>query len=235
MILCSALRGQEKRSYFGIRIGVGGSTLSGLEDAGRVAGSLPGMNLATDHLKVTTQFAWDLGFTYQYEFGKDNFFQSDFLVSRSGANLRGAYSMNEEGEMDVMFTNINLLYFQIPLYIGKKIRVNDTYNVVLGVGPYLAYDLPIEDEVADDYVDEGYEEDYDYSGYGVKSTKTYEEELNSNNTEFRRFDFGFMGMAGIQTKSFQMTLNPQMGLTSIIGGGASVRNRGLKVSFAFLF
>ena len=151
------------------------------------------------------------GLMIQVNFPDSFFLQPELLFSNQGMKEELKMAGQKESE------NSTLNYLQLPIYAGCKFNAGPGLDVILGVGPYLAYGISGTDDVFDG--DDGM---------------------------LKRFDAGLSAMAGIEFSKFQITLGYDLGLVDAIGmdgwketkkaaGFSSIRNQNIKVSLGYFF
>lgn len=169
-------------------------------------------------LDVKSKAGFHAGLVAQFDIPFTNFFiQPELLFTSLG--IKEEYQNQKE--------NSNLNYIQVPIYAGYKINAGLGLNIILGVGPYFGYGISGSDIT---FMDE--------NGH------TYKEDIFKNS--FKRFDFGFSAMGGIQYNKFQVTVGYDLGIVDLMNTPewstvkdqfnlSSISNRNVKVSLGYFF
>ncbi len=196
---------------YGVKGGFNASSVSGL--SGLIDASNRSGNSSLD-MSVKYRPGFHMGLVSQINITDKFFVQPELLYSLQGFKLSGSgnilYEYVSGSETTIMH------YLQLPVYAGTKIAAGQGLDIILGVGPYIAYGL---------------------SG---------EEGTFGDSGMFRRFDFGLTAMGGVQFNKFQITLGYDLGLVDLINtpgwsaakneaGISSMCNRNLKASVAYFF
>jgi len=223
----------EMRSHLGLRFGFGFSTLSGLGGGGKGRESLHGTDFYGYDYSVRYRISYDVGLVYQYEFKNSNFFQIEGTVGVNGAGFKNVYSESMGTNTDKAISRINVSSLMFSAYFGRKFNTeNFRRRFILAAGPYFSFNLP-HMSGSGGYDDYDYDyDDYDEYGYSTKSekaTKSSGEDVNARDVGFKARDYGITFLAGIEINRFQLTINPQFGLTNILKGNYNVHHRSIKI------
>jgi hypothetical protein len=208
---------QEIYTAVGLRGAIGISKLSGMKNY-ESAGIIPGSGIVTaGPYKSNVLPTWDIGFTIQH--GRNNFVvQVDYLATYQNTGLRNA-NINETDKMK----RITGLYANLAANFGSKWIINDNYRLIFGLGPYVGVDFF------------GLIEGRDRS-YGKNSGDyPYDGELEMNDADYKKFDFGGSILLGIEYQEYQFALNYYHGLNNIVYDDSPLYNRALKLSVVYFF
>lgn len=213
------INAQETYTVFGVRAGFGLSNLDGMGPY-RNTGRLPGTNIFTkDQYKTSVYPAWDIGVSMQHV--KDKvMIQCDFiLASYLNTRLKNAYVDEKK------LSKIRLFYNNINVVGGTKIPINENFRYVLGIGPYIGFDMT------------GWFSDRDrrYGKRGDGSTFLFGGTLEAEEADYREFDFGGIIMTGIEIKNIQLALTYQHGFTNVVKDDFSLYNRVYKIAMTYFF
>ncbi|MBK5722544.1 PorT family protein [Dysgonomonas sp. Marseille-P4677] len=214
----------DKYSCFGLRLGLGMSTLSGLD--GRTY--LPVEQLGD--LSTGYRFSWDVGASVQLGWGDGYVVQTELWAGMQGARLKGVY---KDG-MDV--DELSISNVQLTVTYGKKVYMNDNLRLIITAGPYIGYDMTAEgDGYSDGNGISDWDSDYDEFGM-TKSATTKSVTIDTDNERiFREVDFGMTLIAGIETNGFQIAFSPQFGLTNLSRTNPKVSHRVYKLAVTYYF
>lgn len=218
-LLSTNILGQETYTVVGFRASFGMSTLHGIETYARKS-RVPGTGIYTDSPYNTALFpAWDFGFTIQYM--RDNLMiQGDFTfatyanVKLTNAKISGS-SLNR----------IRLHYNNLNIIGGTKIPVNENFRFIMGLGPYIGFDMTA-------WLS-GREPTY---GKGNNSTSFLSKGiLDAEEADYKQSDFGGMVLAGVEFNNIQIALNYQHGLKNIVKDDYPLYNRIYRISTIYFF
>ncbi len=212
----------DKYACFGLRLGLGASTLTGLDRRT----SLPVDKL--EDLSSGYRFSWDVGMSLQLGWGDGYVVQTDLLAGMQGAKVKGVYQQGSEVD------RISISNMQLAITCGKKIHLNDKVRFIITAGPYLGYDMTSE---GNGYSDGNGISDGDYDMFAMtKSATTKSVTINTDDQDiFRRTDFGMMVIAGIETGGVQIAFAPQFGLTNLSENNPKVSHRVYKLALTYYF
>jgi len=168
--------------------------------------------------KTSYKPGFHAGLMLQVDLPGSFFLQPELLFSNQG--------LKEETKIegDKETGNSTLNYLQLPIYAGYKFNAGSGLDVILGVGPYLAYGISGTDDP-------------------FKENPLIQ---NSDGMKMKRFDAGLSAMAGIEYNKFQITVGYDLGLVDCIGADgwsiikdaynlSSIYNRNVKVSIGYFF
>jgi len=187
---------------FGVKGGLNASSIAGMEKFLKLGNEAGGFGY--DKIETSYKLGFHAGLMAQIDLpGTNVFFQPELLYSAQGVDAEA------DGESD----NVSLGYLQLPIYVGYKFNAGLGLDVIVGVGPYLAYGI----YGNDDYFD-----------------------------TFKRFDFGFSAMGGIQFNDLQITIGYDLGVINAadMDGWSDMKdafdlsnicNRNFKVSVGYFF
>lgn len=130
-----------------------------------------------------------------------------YLDASALLSLKGTGQLLDEG-------NRSLYYLEVPLRIGYKYPMNNTFSVFGKAGPYVGFGL-----------------------FG-SSIEGYEDNpFSDDEFGYKRFDFGLGVKAGVEiSNKYQASIGYDWGLINIDNSGSiGFSNRNLSVSLAYLF
>lgn len=117
--------------------------------------------------------------------------------------------------------NTNLIYCEVPIYIGYKHSVNETTRLFASIGPYFAMGL------------------YGSTKFEDADIKNDNEGNLFNNGTYKKFDFGLGAKIGAEINNrWQFALGYEMGLikpTDYKWKTFNLKNRTLALSAAYMF
>jgi len=196
---------QDKPLTFGVKAGMNLSNFSG--DGAKGSDAKVGFNV---------------GLTLDYAFSQDLYLMTGLEFSMKGAKDEGPVS-----EGDVSFNGketSNPMYLQIPIHIGYKFPVTDNTNLVLHVGPYVAYGI------AGKYKLDGIGTVGDVSGHIKPEIDFFSDD------RAKRFDFGLGLGIGVEFGKFGVGLGYDLGLLNISQyKEAKVRNMNAYLTVGYKF
>lgn len=196
----------DKYMSVAVRIGVGTSSLKGLEDYKKLPLE------TTKNFMAGSRFSWDVGVTIQYGIKNGFFYQTECTLGIMGASLDGAY--RDGGNYKTKVNSVDLTSMQLSVSLGKKVTtINRGLKLFVALGAYVDYDLGI------DLI-------YDLD----KSTV-----LNGHDANFKSWDFGAVASGGLQYRQFQLSFNPRFGLVNISPNESKIYHRGYKFVFSYYF
>lgn len=216
-IITISLHSQEIYTAFGLRGAIGISKLSGMKSY-ESASIIPGSGIVTTAPYSSNVLpAWDIGFSLQH--GRNSFFaQIDYIVTFQNTGLRNAY-INDNDKIK----RISCMYVNLAVNFGTKWIINDDYRLLFGLGPYAGVDF------------DGIITGNDRS-YGKNSADyPYDGELEMNDADYKKFDWGASILLGLEYQHYQFALNYYHGLNNIVYDDSPLRNRALKLSVVYFF
>ncbi len=163
----------------GVKLGMNASSLSGYEKASNFIMEQTQMNWTVSDYSIGYTFLPHIGAVAQYTFPQRIFLQGELLFSLQGCSEK----TSDKTE------NVWMGFAKLPVYGGCKIKVTKNTDVIVGLGPYVAYGVVGSDG---SYGDEG---------------------------QFKRFDAGLSVMAGIQFKHLQVTAGYDKGFIDLMDIG----------------
>ena len=210
---------QEIYTAFGLRGAIGISKFSGMKGY-ETAGIIPGSYFTTTGPYSSTIFpAWDLGLTVQH--GRNNFvIQGDLLISYLNTGLKNAYI-----DKDEKLKRIRAYYTNLTINFGTKWLINDNARLIAGLGPYIGFD-------ATGWLT-GRSNNYGIDGGGYSLPD--EGVLDTEEADYKTFDFGGSILLGMEYKNYQFALNYYHGLYNVVKDDSSLYNRALKLSVVYFF
>lgn len=217
----------DKYACFGLRLGLGTSTLAGLDRRA----SLPVDDMRD--ISVGYRFSWDVGVSVQFGWGEGYVAQTDLMAGMQGATLSGVYM--DGADVD----RLSISNMQLAVTVGKKVHISEKVRFIITAGPYLGYDLTSEGSsysYGDDtgIWDDGY--DMTRTTKTTKSAQTRSVTLDTDNYDiFRQTDFGVTFIAGIETGGLQIAFSPQFGLTNLAYHSPKVSHRVYKLAMTYYF
>lgn len=240
----SKIRSQEYESdlpafRMGIGLGLGASTMTGLDGKTHYPTSVPGTDIYySDGLSSRYSFAGNLNVTMQFNPSSRFVFQPEMNLNVVGTTLRGAYKNDSDRSR---LSSIVLPYIDLSLLVALRTPIRQTkYSIVIGGGPYIAYDMyefsdmmvMISDSYdEDDWDDNGYDE-YAIGKKSLLGTDVYD----SREINFRKIDWGFYLMAGVEFSNVQISIRPQFGMTNLSKeSDYNIRNRSYKINLTVFF
>lgn len=186
------------QSQFGIRAGVNFSNLNGKAGGNKIEDTklLPGFNV---------------GVTYDVNLADEFYLQPGLLFTTKGA--KGDLSFGEASLEDMKMT---LNYLELPINFLYKPELGEG-NLILGVGPYVAYGLG-----------------------GKAKFGSFSNDIKFGKDEdFKAFDYGGNLLFGYQLPSgISFQLNAQLGMGNMIHDGDSdnsLRNTQFGISLGYKF
>lgn len=196
---------QDKPLIFGVKAGMNLSNVSG--DGAKGSDAKIGFNV---------------GLTLDYALSQDLYLMTGLEFTMKGAKDEGSIS-----EGGVSFTGketSNPMYLQVPIHIGYKFAIADNTNLVLHVGPYIAYGI------AGKYKLEG-----TGSVEGISGQIKPEVDFFSDNIA-KRFDFGLGLGVGVEFGKFGVGLGYDLGLANISQNkDAKLRNMNAYLTVGYKF
>ncbi|NDV95956.1 hypothetical protein D0T84_13695 [Dysgonomonas sp. 521] len=222
LCICAVgLHSQEVYMAVGFRGAIGISKLNGMKPY-ESASILPGSCMITSAPYRSSVYpAWDFGLTIQY--GRNSFVvQTDLIVSCLNTGLKDAYVSD-----DHRIKRITGIYANLAINFGNKWHLNDNYRLIVGLGPYIGVDIygvasnPNEERL--------------YGKNAGKNRVSANDELGTDEGDYRNFDFGGTILAGIEYHRWQFALNYYHGLQNIVKDDSPLYNRALKASVTYFF
>lgn len=89
-----------------------------------------------DNNKVKPGFKVGVG--YEYQFNDLISLQPSLMFSTKGTKYTNSVTLPTLGSIDSKVT-VNQMYLELPIFVGFRFNVGGNTNLVLSVGPYLAY------------------------------------------------------------------------------------------------
>ncbi len=133
--------------------------------------------------------------------------------------MKGAkFSESEKGYGDSYSyeENVSLYYLQIPVLAAYRLNLNDSWNMTLKAGPYLAFGVG--GKIKSSYESDGYDESEETEVFNV----------------CERFDFGFDLAADLEYHRYVFGLEYEFGLTSILKED-DIRNGAFYITVGYKF
>lgn len=120
--------------FLGARIGIGASSMSGLERDVSINGSLPDLDKArVGNFSNGYKVAWDFGVTVQYESDKNYFLKFDLNIVKRITSISGIKYKGKD------ITSIWNVGSQGRAYIGKIYHTGPNSQILAGAGLYLNF------------------------------------------------------------------------------------------------
>ncbi len=202
-----------QKARFGIKGGFNLSTLSGYDDA---IGFIKKMGESEDVKfdAVTNPIPrFHIGAISQIDLSSNFFLQPELLFSIQGCQLEYAISMM--GSVHRSDDIAELYYLQLPVYCGYKFNLSQSVDLILGVGPYLAYGISDNE----DGFKNGNLKRFDFGLSAMGGIQLNKFQITAG------YDLGLTDMIDMNGWS---TAKDMLGLSSIC-------NRNFKASVAYLF
>lgn len=217
--ICVQSQNENEYARIGFRFAAGGSTMKGMDNYERKM-IIPGTNLTTIHpYRSGFAPAWDFGFTIQ-KVKNRLLIQGDFLYSMMNTRVANAFIDKSE-----RVKKIQSFYNNIAINFGTMIPINENYRFIIGIGPYIGFD-PIRWLTSSD--------SYSKSA-GCDTTVPYEGILDTEDADYRNFDFGGSVLFGLEYQRIQFALNYYHGLYNIVKDDHPLYNRSYKLSLIYFF
>ncbi len=222
IVLCTIafnLYSQESYTSFGVRGAIGISQLRGMKPY-ESAGIIPGSYFTTTGAYQSGVLpTWDIGYSVQK--GKNNFvLQVDYLVTYINTGLKNAYIGESE-----KIKRITGFYTNLAFNFGVKWAIKDDYRLIFGLGPYVGMDIM--GLIAGT--------DRSYGKDKKPSSGVYDEELKTDDANYKYFDWGGSILLGIEHNNYQFALNYHHGLYNIVYDQYPLYNRTLKLIVTYFF
>lgn len=191
----------------GFKGGLGISNLNGIDKYGD---RIPGTSIIEPGYKSTVYPALDLGVAAQIMYTNNLLLQGEFAFSSTGAFI------NKSEYVESIYGFFTTLY----TYAGTKIPINDDFRFVFGAGPYIGYDITAWLSTND---------------YGRNSSDKYPAEgiLEMSAADYKDYDIGITGMAGIEYRNWQFVFNYNRGLTNIVNDVHRLQTRRYKLGIVY--
>lgn len=223
----------------GIGLGLGVSTMTGLDGKRHRTNSVPGTDIYySDGLSSRYSFAGNLNLTLQMNPSSRFVIQPEMNLNVIGTTLRGAHKNDSEQSK---LSSIVLPYVDLSLLFGLRTPIGESkYSIILGGGPYFAYDSyefsDLVVNLAEVYPDEDEWDEWD-DEYAMERKSFLGTDIHdSEEIDFRKIDWGFYLMAGVEFSNFQITVRPQFGMANLSKESEyKISNRSFKVNFTVFF
>jgi hypothetical protein len=193
---------------FGIRAGMNLSTVLCKDDDGTYS----------NNYKMRPGF--NVGAIALFPINKTFSFEPGLLLSTKGYKEKYSEPGYEETE------NFNLLYIDVPLNVKASFDVGSVKLFGM-LGPYIGIGVSGKDKY------KGTE-----SGQSFSDSYTVKWGSDADNDDLKRLDFGATIGAGVDIKSFQISISYDLGLanvSSFTDYGTKVKNRVLAISVGYFF
>ena len=215
----ASISAQENYTVFGIKLAVGGSKMYGINEYAK-NNVIPGSSLTTlNSYSPSVYAAWDLGFVLQVMRNK-LMIQTELIYSYTNTKLNNAYVNKTDRLKRIRVYNDNLV-----VNFGTKIRINDDFRFVAGLGPYIGFNIEHWFSAPSNL----------YGIHSGASSPPFEGVLDAEEADYKDFDFGGSLLAGIEYQNMQFAINYYHGLTSIVKDIHPLYNRSLKLSVTYFF
>lgn len=124
LYICSNVSGQTSPFRFGAKTGLNLSSAS-----------------VNDANASKFKAGYHVGVTVEYELPRDFLIQSGLFFSTKGSKQEDLNGSGYVGGKPDFTHTFNQLYLEIPIFGAYRMGISDKINLVLGVGPYLAYGI----------------------------------------------------------------------------------------------
>jgi len=186
-----------------------------------------GENKLGDKLELSLVPRYNVGLVVDIPLADEFYIQPSLLYTTKGAKAKDDFG-------NVNFSSeVNLGYLELPVnFVYKPVLGNG--NLMLGVGPYMAYGL-------------GGKVEYAVDGNSTKDDIIFTDEYTSNNPldqrHYKPFDFGGNILFGYQfAGGFSAQLNAQLGMVNIKSNNTeepnspeNFKNTGFGISLGYMF
>lgn len=157
--------------------------------------------------------------------------QAGVMLTGKGAK----YNWNGDAS-NSLEAKTNPIYLEIPVNIVGKIPLGEEFNLIAGIGPYVAMGIAGKSKVSGKLLGVDYSQD-DNIEYSNDDPSNNDNGYSGN---LKRYDFGFNVLAGVEIKHLTLNAGYGYGLVNIRPGSDNddndkFKNRVFSLSVGFLF
>lgn len=220
-ILAMNLFAQEKTFQFGIRGGLNCSNA-----------------WVNDVSSSKFKLGYHIGATVDYQLPKNFLLQSGLFFTTKGSKQEDLNASDVVGGRPDWTHTFNQLYLEVPIYAAYSIEISNRANLILGVGPYLAYGIGGESkQKLNSGIWAGGETQHDWKTFGDGVFDENRDWLRSES--LNRFDFGLGLKVDLAYDRYVFGVGASTSLTDIMNHQnfpeSHYRNLNLSISLGYKF
>jgi len=170
---------------------------------------------------MSNHFVGKIGVGIEKPFAKNWSLMPSLELAWKGAEY------NEEFDLESYEETLNIFYIQVPIVAAYRINLNDSWNITLKAGPYLAYGLTgkMKGNVTGEHSE----------SWNVDIFKDYTDEYGDVTKAAKRFDAGLDFGVDFEYHRFVFGAEYELGLLKFAPDGVNVKNAAAYVTLGYKF